>query len=288
MGLVEALARKRVVRSYDIPAGKRWSAFISWCAGRFPEGLKLPAPDLILGAGHRTHFSMLAARRARGGKAVVLMKPSLPTSFFDLCLIPRHDAPPKADNILQTFGALNPVLPAENAVADRGLFLIGGPSAHHGWDTAGMLARVKQVLGADRSMRWILTTSRRTPEDCVAGLVALREPNLEVVPFPETPPGWVAARLQECASVWVSEDSVSMVFEALTAGAAVGLLAVPAKRKKSRVQKAVEDLIQSGWVVRLEDVSAPYQLTERTSPKTLAEADRCATVVLRKFCFQDL
>ena len=72
----------------------------------------LPTPDLLLGAGHHTHLSLLAARRIRGGKVVVLMRPSLPPGLFDLCLIPEHDAPPARPNVLATRGALNRIQPA--------------------------------------------------------------------------------------------------------------------------------------------------------------------------------
>jgi mitochondrial fission protein ELM1 len=68
----------------------------------------------------------------------------------------------------------------------EGLLLIGGPSKHHGWNTAGLVDQVEQVLAADRQVRWVLTTSRRTPEDCEAALVALSEPNLQVIPVRET------------------------------------------------------------------------------------------------------
>ena len=46
--------------------------------GRFLAWRDLPTPDIVLGAGHRTHLSLLAARRVHRGKAVVLMRPSLP------------------------------------------------------------------------------------------------------------------------------------------------------------------------------------------------------------------
>ena len=97
---------------------------------------KFKKPNLIIGAGHRTHFSILAAKRAYGGKSIVLMKPSLPYFIFDLCLVPEHDNPPKRANIISTIGALNPLgldglhekKPSSN------LILIGGPSPHYKWD----------------------------------------------------------------------------------------------------------------------------------------------------------
>lgn len=283
LGLVQALARRCKVEFVDFEVPGRWKAAWSWLTGRFSAGAERPAADLIIGAGHRTHFSLLAARRACGGKVVVLMQPSLPASLFDLCLIPQHDAPCPAANVIETIGVLNPMQPAANARAGRGLLLIGGPSKHHGWNTAGLVGQVQQVLAADREMQWVLTTSRRTPEDCEAALVALDEPNLKVVPVGETQRGWVAERLQECSRAWVSEDSVSMVFEALTAGAAVGLLSVPSLGVHSRVHVAAESLLESGHVVHFEECLKAGDFTLLPSSNPLSEADRCADEILARF-----
>ena len=66
-GLAQALAARTAVEAHwiDAPAGR--SALWQWVRGSFPLGAGLPDPDLILVAGHRTHLTGLAARRARGG-----------------------------------------------------------------------------------------------------------------------------------------------------------------------------------------------------------------------------
>ena len=139
-GLAEALGRRVPTEYFDLGCLSPARALRAWLCGRFPPGEALPAPDLILGAGHRTHLNLLAARRARGGRAVVLMKPTLPCACFDLCLVPEHDDPPRHGKVLPTQGALNPIRPAAAASPERGLILIGGPSEHHGWDTAAIVA----------------------------------------------------------------------------------------------------------------------------------------------------
>jgi hypothetical protein len=134
-----------------VPALGRLAALGQCLLGAFNAGQNLPAPDLIIGAGHRTHFTVLAARRAHGGRAVVLMQPSLPLGWFDLCLIPEHDRPRDRPNVERTYGVLNTVLPASHAAPDRGLFLIGGPSAHHAWAEARMVEQILTVLRGDRA-----------------------------------------------------------------------------------------------------------------------------------------
>lgn len=279
-GLAQALAARTPVdtRWIDTPSGR--AALWQWVGGRFPPGAGLPDPDLILVAGHRTHLAGLAARRARGGKLVALMRPSLPLAWFDLCVIPQHDAPPAHAKVIATRGVVNTARPSAERADDRGLFLIGGPSKHHGWDSAGLLAQLDAILTATPGMRWTLTTSRRTPAETESALLALRERGVDVRPVRDTPPGWAMEQVARSAQAWVSEDSVSMVYESLTAGAATGLLAVP-RLGETRIATGVAALQREGFVTPFVDWQRTGRLT--TPPETLAEADRVAEAVLARF-----
>ena len=205
------------------------------------------------------------------------MRPTLPASLFDLCLIPKHDSKKASKKVVLTDGVLNPIKPADNPDPQRGLFLIGGPSSHYNWNTEAILKQVITLTHETPAVQWILTTSRRTPAECTQQLVNASCPNMEVVPVEQTPRGWVAARLQECKRAWVSEDSVSMVYEALTAGALTGVLEVPAKKTTSRVQNSVRLLLEQQRIVRFEQRN---QLSNLENKETLAEADRCAEYIV--------
>ncbi len=281
LGLIKALKKKVNVFSCEIKAPSRWKSFAGFIFKQFNSGESLPIPDLIIGAGNQTHFALLASNRTYGGKTVVLMQPTLPVSLFDLCLIPKHDSKKSGKNILLTEGVLNPIQPATNADPKRGLFLIGGPSAHYDWDTANMLKQVVTLVQENPNIQWTLTTSRRTPADCTQKLISLSYPNLEIIPVEKTPRGWVAEKLQKCKSVWASEDSVSMVYEALTAGALTGLLTVPAKKQTSRVQNSVRLLLEQQRVVRFERHNQIFESENKTT--ILAEADRCADYIITHF-----
>ena len=91
-----------------------------------------------------------------------------------------------------TDGVLNPMQPATNADPQRGLFLIGGPSAHYRWDTTQIVEQVATLIKEQPDIHWTLTTSRRTPPDCTQQLIDLSCSNLDVVPVEETQRGWVA------------------------------------------------------------------------------------------------
>lgn len=274
-GLLTALARRFRLDTRWIPVPAYSSVLTSLMTRRFLPGAGLPPPTLLIGAGHRTHLPLLAARRAFGGRAVVLMKPSLPRVWFDLCVIPEHDGVSGA-NVLVTRGALNAVEPGAKR-ADSGLILVGGPSRHHGWAEGELLAQVETVVTRAADVRWTLTTSRRTPPATTARLQALDAANLTVVPVKDTGPGWLPEQLAGASFAWVSEDSVSMVYEALTAGCATGVLAVPARRA-SRVTRGVEALARDGLVTTFARWQAGAGLVAPAQPFNEAArvADRIA------------
>lgn len=279
-GLAQALAARTAVEAHWIDAPRGRSALWQWLAGRFAPGAALPDPDLILVAGHRTHLAGLAARRARGGRLIALMRPSLPLGWFDLCVIPQHDNPPARANVVATRGVLNTARPSPERAADKGLFLIGGPSRHHGWDSAGLLAQIDAILTATPAMRWTLTTSRRTPAETETALLALRARGVDVRPVRDTPPGWAMEQVARSAQAWVTEDSVSMVYESLTAGAATGLLAVP-RLGETRITAGVADLQREGFVTAFAEWERSGIL--RAPPARLCEADRVAEIVLSRW-----
>lgn len=296
-GLVQALRALRPVEAHDIPVPGEIAAFGAWLAGRFPWGRTLPAPDLLLGAGHATHWPLLAARRARGGRAVVLMRPTLSLGCFDLCIVPGHDRPRAADNVLVTRGVLNRVRPGVAKDPRQGLILIGGPSQHHAWSTPSMVEQVRAVVAHDAGRRWVLTTSRRTPADFLDALrvqvdsgidagvdAGVDDGRIELVPGETTAPDWLPAQLAWAGAVWVSADSVSMIYEALTSGAAVGLLEVPA-RGRDRVVRGVEALVDEGLLTTYSQWLEGAEL--RAPKRPFDEAARAAREVLARFFAKD-
>lgn len=281
-GLVQALAERLPVEVHELPATRPLAAAGHWLRGRFPPGDGLPTPDLLLGAGHATHLPMLAARRARGGRAVVLMQPSLPVRCFDLCLVPRHDAPPASDHILVTEGVLNRVRSEAGKEVGLGLILVGGPSKHHGWDEAGLVAAVGELLAREPQRHWRLTSSRRTPASLLPALAPLVEQaagRLELWPWERTGPDWLPDQLARAAVAWVTADSVSMVYEALTAGAAVGILPVP-ERRPGRVSRGLRQLIDER---RVAEFATWRQQGEYPTPQPFNEAQRCARWILERW-----
>ena len=79
-GLINALAQRRQLQVHELSVHDYRRGLLDIVKKRFAPGTALPAPALLIGAGHATHWPLLAARRARGGRIIVMMKPSLPRS----------------------------------------------------------------------------------------------------------------------------------------------------------------------------------------------------------------
>eukprot|EP00752_Nemacystus_decipiens_P013708 g12161.t1 len=215
------------------------------------EGKRVaPQPEkeagLIVAAGRGTHSMAMSLRKYLGLPTVALMNPGwVGRQRFDLSIIPRHDGVKPSASVIVTDGALNEITPAIDASPTQGLLLVGGPSKHHGWDEPSIQNQIDSIIEQDADMRWTATGSRRTPSGTDRILSALADQHgdrLAYTPASQTPDGWVAEQLQRCGVCWVSEDSVSMVYEALTAGAKVGLLSVPHKGSLGRVGRGVQSL----------------------------------------------
>ena len=281
LGLVEALGRLRPCAVERISlAGKRGLLARLRAASRAAGGL--PRPDLLLAAGHATHPALLWLARQHRVPAIVLMRPSLPLRWFDLCIAPAHDfgPAPAPANVLTTLGALNRVPAPSGAARHGGLLLVGGPSATHAWDGDALLDRLARICGEGGGGPWQLTDSRRTPPGFLAQ-VRQRLPALAVFPHAETPREWLPGALAGAADVWVTEDSVSMVYEALSSGARVGLLPLPRSKPDARVLRGLEQLVAGGWLTSFQDWSPLRGLA--APPRALQEATRCAEVVLATF-----
>lgn len=277
-GLAEALARQCGSLTHTLAIQPVLTVARQWLRRQYPPGSSLAKPDLIIGAGRHTHPDMLAAGRYSGAPTVVIMRPDLPYRCFDLCLIPAHDEPPAKKNIIRTRGAINRMQPGHNN-ADSGVILVGGPSPHHDWNEDSLIEQIENIATRDATIRWTLTDSPRTPATTRSRLAGLQSHDqLFYQPFHGGPPGWLAAALPGSAYAWVSEDSVSMIYEALTAGCRVGLLQLPRRRENDRLVRGIDGLIHDHYVTPFS-----HWLQRRAMmapPERLHEADRCARFIL--------
>lgn len=201
---------------------------------------------LFISAGSSAAPFCLALAKSTGNKSAVIMTPSvLGTKFFDFAVIPEHDKhDSNVKNIITTLGAPNhiyrPDLKEEsrkflaNIKLDRTkkviALLIGGSDANYKL-TPEWAEKVFKPLRDIQDSQILITTSRRSgaaldnmiekifidSKNLAYMLLASREPEINPIP----------AMLGAADHVLVTEDSVSMVSESITAGFRVGLIRVP-------------------------------------------------------------
>lgn len=284
LGLLQALGQHAKITSVRLSINNiaaRWRDLL-WPSSQLLESIKdRPSPDLIIGAGSRTHRPLLALKRATQAPTIVLMAPARGLgACFDRCIVPQHDQR-RGSHIIPTLGALNTVVPAAQRRPYSGLILVGGPSKHHSWDATTLQKQIEHILQANPETQWTLTNSRRTPATCIQAIETAFGTQLTIQRIADCEPGWLPEQLSSVEKCWVSEDSVSMIYEALSGGARVGILPVPRKRSKTRILRGLEDLI-AGQRVQIFEMGQAQLNTQNTKPP-LAEAQRVAACIARDF-----
>ncbi len=289
-GLVTALAHyvKTEITAFDVSHNSLWFEAKSYL-GLFLHQLKSPCsgyrPDLIIGTGSRTHLPALACKRETGAKTVACMAPSLLLrNLFDLCLVPIHDRLPASENIFTTIGPPNTGTNRAKHQAESGLILIGGVDhKSHYWDDDNLIENIEELIGQPAIKTWIIASSPRTPEETGKKIVKLaaKNPQVTFYDFYSTEKGWLDQQYNENKMVWITADSISMVYEALSAGCRVGILPVKWKGKTSKFQFSERYLIDKKRVISFSDWRGGKTQWYEDSP--LNEADRCAREILNRW-----
>jgi hypothetical protein len=282
-GLVVALSNLQEVQVIEVPSLGSMTLLFCWLFRRVPSVFPTQNPDVIVGAGRKTHLPMVVAKSLCGGKTVVLMRPSLPSTLFDLIVAPEHDAVPPHENVIEVKGVLNAVPFVASKNTNNGLILIGGVSSHYSWDSQAIIDQITKIVEYDKEASWVLTTSRRTPEDFIQLLLdCIPFDNMTVVQFEDTDQDWMMEQFSRAGQIWVTPDSVSMVYESLSSGAEVRVFSMDTlhPRNQSRIGKGLNDLIEQSYISTFEQWNADPSSTILT--KQFNESDRVARIVMEQ------
>jgi mitochondrial fission protein ELM1 len=280
LGLVEALSRQHAVNTVTIDSNGAWRGVRNVLARTASSA----RPQLIIGAGHATHAALILGAWRYRARSIVMMSPSLPYALFDLCIVPEHDGIRQRKNIVYSIGALNRIQVSTDRDPMLALILLGGPSRHYRWDQHIILKQVNELIAARPQLQWIIATSPRTPHQTTKALSTVEKATL--MRYENTAPDWLPTTLSQASLVWVSEDSVSMIYEALSSGVPTGLVRIQQAPRETqpaphRLASAVHTLRESGRLIATQQwLDGSYQAT-RMEP--LREADRCAQQILERW-----
>ena len=239
LALVESLMNQTECRLYDFNVQSQPNPILNIIFKNYklPEGIT--KPDIAIGAGHKTHLHLLAVKRCLNTKIVVIMKPSFPLIFFDLCIIPKHDGIKNCTNVINTQSSLVSFDSNLKKKENIGLILIGGPSKHYFWDSRLVLQEICKISKKFKFRRLLLTTSRRTPFDFVGELDKLNIYNIRVYEYSQIKGDWLDKHINKVKNIWVTNDSYSMITEALASGADVDIIDLKAKQD-SKLSKEIK------------------------------------------------
>jgi uncharacterized protein len=238
LALVENLKNQAKCKIFNINIQNITNPFLAIIFKKYNLDKGLINPDIAIGAGHKTHLYLLAIKRCFGAKIVVIMEPSLPLKFFDLCVIPKHDGVKSGSNAFITNTPLvnfNSDMKKKENVA---LFLIGGPSKHYYWNTKLVLDQIKYISRQFEFKRLILTTSRRTPFDFISEFNKLKIKNVKLYEHAKIKNDWLEKNIIKVKKIWVTNDSYSMIIEAIASGAHTNILDLEVK-KNSKLSKEI-------------------------------------------------
>lgn len=242
--------------------------------------------DFVIGTGRRTHLSVLKEKILSGAVALTCMTPaSYLKQFFDLCFIPAHDGVKDGENVFHTVGPANCSVAQKVHDKTRGLILVGGTDKSHTWKETEIVAQIKSIISCENQIQWTISSSPRTPAGTVALLDCLEKDleNCRFYRYENTPSGWVEEQYAVNRTVWVTADSMSMVYEALTAGCLVGLIPVSWIRENSKFARSEKQLISREIVFSFAQwEKGGLGIESDTEP--LNEAKRCAKEIVRRWC----
>ncbi len=240
--------------------------------------------DLLIGTGSSTHIPLLSCKKKFQIPVVTCMAPeALLRKRFDLCCIPRHDGISGAPNIILTNGP--PVYKSKSVerVENVGLILLGGIDASsHTWDDNAIASYVSAIAHDSSNIQWRVSSSPRTPDRTIKcmGEIAKTHNNVSFFHYKDTPAGWVEEQYALASYAWVTADSMSMIYEAITAGCSVGVLPVEWKRPNNKFQKSLDHLIEKNFILPYEE---NRKLLIRNNIDALDEAAKCAREILARF-----
>ena len=255
-------------------------------------------PDVIITTGRRmAGLSILCRQKARGtSRTIHIQNPNLPTSLFDLLIIPSHDRL-RGHNILQTTGSLNNLthdkitkdyeaLPSVITTLPKPLIavMIGGSNRRykvHEQDFIKLADYLSALAHAvDGSL--VLITSRRSHE--MASQILRRRIGHGLL---EAPPHWIwngeapnpyPGILHLADAVVVTSDSVNMTCEACMSGKPV--YRYNFRQEAGRIGLFHRIMEEGGFTLPLLPIDASSFATNTSKP--LHETKRIAHFLMGK------
>ena len=219
--------------------------------------------DLFVGAGSTSYYALKFYARRYAKPSVALMYPKGYRKDFSVIIAGAHDRPKPSANLkilpvsLSFSRPQGLYQPQRKAVG----FIIGGPNSCFEMGDE-ILKQIEAVRAQFADCEFALTTSPRTPRATESALAKLSW-DYSVI-YSREPVNPIGDFLAQCEWVFISEDSVSMISEAVSNGSAsVAILSLKRKDANNKFDDFISALVSTGHARRYDEAlkkTAKYDL----------------------------
>lgn len=219
--------------------------------------------DLFVGAGSTSYYALKFYARRYAKSSVALMYPKGYRKDFSVIIAGAHDRPKPRANLKISPVSLSFSRPQGLYKPQRKSigFIIGGPNSC--FEMGGeILKQIETVRAQFADCEFALTTSPRTPRATESALAKLSW-DYSVI-YSREPVNPIGDFLAQCEWVFISEDSVSMISEAVSNGSAsVAILSLKRKDAHNKFDDFISALVSTGHARRYDEAlkkTAKYDL----------------------------
>ena len=219
--------------------------------------------DLFVGAGSTSYYALKFYARRYARPSVALMYPKGYRKDFSVIIAGAHDRPEPRANLKISPVSLSFSRPQGLYKPQRKSigFIIGGPNSCFEMGDE-ILKQIEAVRAQFADCEFALTTSPRTPRATESALAKLSW-DYSVI-YSREPVNPIGDFLAQCEWVFISEDSVSMISEAVSNGSAsVAILSLKRKVAHNKFDDFISALVSTGHARRYDEAlkkTAKYDL----------------------------
>ena len=209
--------------------------------------------DLFVGAGSTSYYALKFYARRYAKPSVALMYPKGYRKDFSVIIAGAHDRPKPRANLKISPVSLSFSRPQGLYRPQRKSigFIIGGPNSCFEMGNE-ILKQVETVRAQFADCEFALTTSPRTPRATEGALEKLGW-DYSVI-YGREPVNPIGDFLAQCEWVFISEDSVSMISEAVSNGSAsVAILSLKRKDAHNKFDDFISSLVSTGHARRYDE-----------------------------------
>lgn len=206
--------------------------------------------DCVVAAGSTAAYPLKVIANRLHAKSVCMMLPRGYRLDYDVIFAQKHDHPPKASNIIE--------IPANFSRSEpRGLYradapsvgiVVGGNNAVFTFSVEAFKKQLDEILEQCKEYRIAITTSPRTPRE-IEELVESYPFDYTVI-YSSNPINPIPDFLTRCERVFITQDSTSMLSEAISSGEAYIEILPLQCEGENKFTRLSEDLEREGYAHR--------------------------------------